>query len=187
MNNFNEYGLLNPGTYALTLGQLRESILVTGGWQPPEGWDAEWRYDLVDGLEEMVKQLWKVGYDQIFIDGSFVEDKGTPGDIDGYFEAPWMDFLERGRPTLNEIEPIWTWNPQFRRPHLDSPTKRQLPMWHRYRVELYPHYTQVPDEYKDEANLSGITDLGGKNLPFPQAFRQQRETYLQKGIIKIIR
>jgi hypothetical protein len=46
-------------------------------------------------------------------------------------------------------------------------------MWHRYRVELYP--------------LSGIQDKYGNDLEFPAAFRQQRVTGEQKGIIKVVK
>lgn len=42
--------------------------------------------------------------------------------------------------------------------------KRQLPMWHHYRVELYPHYGQG----------SGIRDPLGYELKFPSAFRLSR-------------
>lgn len=53
--------------------------------------------------------------------------------------------------------------------------KRQLPMWHVYRVELYPHVGQ----------LTGIRDKFGHELEFPSAFRQSRGTGLPKGIVKI--
>ena len=84
---FTEEGLLPPGDYEATLDELRHSILVVG----PEGrindpkWDAPWRKTLVDNLEIMVRQLWQVGIGDIFIDGSFAEDKDHPNDIDGYF------------------------------------------------------------------------------------------------------
>jgi hypothetical protein len=50
-------------------------------------------------------------------------------------------------------------------------------MWHHYRVELYPHFPEL---------LSGICDPFGNELQFPAAFRQERGTGLQKGIVKII-
>ncbi len=53
--------------------------------------------------------------------------------------------------------------------------KRQLPMWHQYRVELYPHIGQ----------LSGIQDRHGHELEFPAAFRQSRRDGRPKGIIRI--
>ena len=48
-------------------------------------------------------------------------------------------------------------------------------MWHRYRVELYPHFGQS----------SGIRDKYGHELQFPSAFRQQRGSSEPKGIIQI--
>ena len=67
----------------------------------------------------MVKHLWSVGITEIFIDGSFVEDKDHPNDIDGYFVCELMDLasgkLERN---LNHVNPhnAWTWDPKARRP-----------------------------------------------------------------------
>jgi hypothetical protein len=55
--------------------------------------------------------------------------------------------------------------------------KRQLPMWHRYRVELYPHYPGA---------LSGIHDEFGNDQPFPAAFRKSRAANRAKGIIEIV-
>jgi hypothetical protein len=56
--------------------------------------------------------------------------------------------------------------------------KRQLPMWHQYRVEFYPHFPGL---------LSGIRDQFGYELPFPSAFRLARAAYRPKGIIRIAR
>lgn len=53
--------------------------------------------------------------------------------------------------------------------------KKQLPMWHQYRVELYPHFGQS----------SGIQDQYGNELEFPAAFRRSRADGKPKGIIKI--
>jgi len=50
-------------------------------------------------------------------------------------------------------------------------------MWHKYRVELYPHYGQS----------SGITDIHGNPEMFPAAFRKDRTTGKEKGIIKIVK
>lgn len=107
---FNENGLLPPDDYELTLNGLRDSILVKG---PDNGnpWDVKWRLLLVDNLELLVQQLWDVGIEQIFIDGSFVEYKAHPNDIDGYFECDLMELAsgELAR-KLNALDPykIWT-------------------------------------------------------------------------------
>lgn len=173
---FNDFGLLPPGDYALTIEQLKNSILVVG---PNDGlpWDMEWRKHLVENLEIMVKQLWEVGVEEIFIDGSFVENKAHPNDIDGYFECDVRNLPELIR-ELNVIEPdkIWTWDSKSRK-HSKGYTKKQLPMWHKYRIELYPHFGQD----------SGIRDQFGNDLLFPAAFRQTRDTFRPKGIIKIIK
>ena len=50
---------------------------------PEEGsqnWDSGWRMKLVENLEVMVGQLRRVGITEIFVDGSFVEDKDHPND-----------------------------------------------------------------------------------------------------------
>jgi hypothetical protein len=178
---FESTGLLPAGTYPVTLAALRESVLVVG---PDENshdisWDASWRAQLVDRARILIEQLWSVNVTQIFLDGSFVEAKPHPNDIDGYFECDPVALVRDLQPRLNEIDPykVWTWAPGSRRPAPGS-TKHQLPMWHRYRVELYPHFPGL---------LSGIHDAFGNELQFPAAFRQQRGTALQKGIVQIVR
>lgn len=175
--NFNIHGLLGVGEYELTLPQLRQSILVRGPGKDIV-WDTKWWLFLVDQLEALVQQLWDVGIKNIYIDGSFVENKAHPNDIDGYFECDLLEFvsgeLER---KLNYLDPyeVWTWDSN-RREHYEGFTKRQLPMWHKYRVELYPHFEQS----------SGILDEHGNEQQFPAAFRKTRESFLPKGIVKII-
>jgi hypothetical protein len=166
------------GDYEVSIAELRKSILVVGPRQDyRRHWDADWRATLVDNLEVMVRQLWHVGIKDIFIDGSFVEDKDHPNDIDGYFVCDLMELasgrLER---RLNLLDPdkVWTWDPRSRRPFRGYP-KKQLPMWHRYRIELYPHFGQG----------SGITDQFGNELEFPAAFRRSRRDGKPRGIVKI--
>jgi len=174
---FNTDGCLPPGDYALTLAQLSNSILVVGPRSGSPNWDRSWRAELVNRLEVMVRQLWQVGIVEIFVDGSFVEDKDHPNDIDGYFECE-LDALASGRlqSSLNLLDPhkVWTWDPASRRPFRGYP-KKQLPMWFRYRIELYPHFGQ----------LSGIRDQHGNELEFPSAFRLSRRDGQLRGIVKI--
>ena len=57
-------GCLPPGDYAMTLDELRASMLVLGPGPPkdhPE-WDAAWRHRLVDNLALLIGQLWAVGF-----------------------------------------------------------------------------------------------------------------------------
>jgi len=162
------------------LAELRVSRLVTGEGVRSPTWDAAWRGRLVANLEIVVSRLWQVGIDRIFVDGSFVEDKDHPNDIDGYFECDLRYFasgqLERD---LNALEgaDIWTWDPARRRPGPNS-AKRQLPMWHRYRVEVYPHFP---------GHTCGIRDQFGNDLEFPAAFRLSRRAHEPKGIVRVIR
>lgn len=175
--SFNDKGLLPLGDYEMTFEEIRNSIVVLGPPDEPD-WDRYWRELLVNNLEIMVKQLIVVGIKDIFINGSFVQRKLHPNDIDGYFVFDVKRLADGSlQQELNFLEPdkIWTWDPNSRRPYKGY-TKRQLPMWHKYRVELYPHFNQP----------SGITDKYGNQLQFPAAFRQERYTHEQKGIIKII-
>ena len=103
--------------------------------------------------------MWQVGITEIFADGSFVEDKDHPNDIDGYFNCD-LKHLASGRleQELNLLDPhkVWTWDPASRRKALGF-SKRQLPMWHRYRVE-----------WKVSSALYVIFDALGIAVPVPQ-------------------
>jgi hypothetical protein len=174
---FTDDGLLPPGEYLLTIDQLRTSALVNGQPGGSVTWDRSWRAMLVENLAMMVQQLQQVGISDIFVDGSFVEDKDHPNDIDGYFvcDAARLASGELTR-DLNLLDPdkVWTWDRTSRKAYRGYP-KLQLPMWHRYRVELFPHVGQ----------LSGIRDRFGNELDFPAAFRQSRRASQPKGIIQI--
>lgn len=180
--DFTADGLLPPGDYALTLDELRRSLLVAGSGDEDvyPHWDAVWRRQLVENLEILVGQLWQVGVMEIFVDGSFAEDKDHPNDIDGYFNCDLKHLasgdLER---ELNLLDPhkVWTWDPASRRTYRGYP-KKQLPMWHQYRVELYPHVPGLP---------CGINDRFGNELAFPAAFRRSRRDGGPRGIVRIQR
>jgi len=176
---FTADGLLPAGDYPLTLDELRSSVLVRGPTNRGATWDSEWRLELVERLALVAKQLWTVGIDDIFIDGSFTEDKDHPNDIDGYFVCDLAE-LASGRleDALNRLDPhkVWTWNPDSRRPYKSYP-KHQLPMWHAYRIELYPHYGQP----------AGICDEHGYELEFPSAFRISRRDGHPRGIVKLMK
>lgn len=79
---------------------------------------------------------------------------------------------------LNKLDPniVGTWDPASRSASANS-TKRKLPMWRFYRVELYPHVGQ----------LSGIKDELGNDLQFPSAFKKARRWRRQTRIIKLVR
>ncbi|MHB1426423.1 MAG: DUF6932 family protein [Gemmataceae bacterium] len=175
-------GVLPPGDYEVSFDELRQSILVVGagGAARSPTWDSAWRAKLVDNLEILTRQLWQVGITEVFADGSFAEDKDHPNDIDGYFVCG-LGPLMSGELTreLNLLDPykVWTWDPASRRPYRGYP-KQQLPMWHKYRVELYPHVPGL-------GLGSGICDRHGNELEFPSAFRQSRRDGRPRGIVKI--
>ena len=180
--SFEPDGLLPPGDFELSFDELRQSLLVAGpgNQEIAAAWDMPWRTLLVQNLEILTRQLWKVGIREIFADGSFAEDKDHPNDIDGYFVCDF-DLLRTGELTrqLNLLDPfkVWTWAPASRKPYRGYP-KKQLPMWHRYRVELYPHVPEL-------GIGSGIRDQHGHELEFPAAFRQSRRDGKPRGIVKI--
>lgn len=180
---FTSDGFLPPGDYPITLDHLKKSLLVLGpnASSQVQNWDTPWRLHLVENLALLATQLWSVGIEQIFIDGSFTEDKAHPNDIDGYFVCDLMRYatgqLERD---LNRLDPdkIWTWNPSSRKPCPGFP-HQQLPMWHKYRIELYPHTPGA---------TCGLKDQFGNEMEFPAAFRRSRRVnHKQRGILKLER
>ncbi len=62
----------------MTFSELRKSNLIHH--QVPS-WDTGWRLHLLEQCEVMVKQLWAIGITDIYLDGSFVEEKAHPSDI----------------------------------------------------------------------------------------------------------
>lgn len=176
---FDKDGMLPTGDFPMTIAQLRDSLLVHGpGEDKCPRWDMKWRLKLVNNLEVVANQLWSVGITNIFIDGSFAEDKDHPKDIDGYFECDLYRVMTRKiQDDLNRVagEKVWNWSPESRRPHHES-DKRELPMWHKYRVELYPHCPGM---------FSGIQDEFGNNQTYPAAFRKSKRLHRAKGIIKL--
>jgi hypothetical protein len=177
-SHFNEEGLLPQGDYVATFDDLRRSLLVRGPEPLRPTWDLSWRQKLVTNLETLVRQLWQCGIHSIVIDGSFVEDKDHPNDIDGYFECDFEEFatgeLQR---RLNLLDPqkVWTWS-ESSWMMVPGLTKPVLPMWLFYRVELFPHYGL--------AN-TGIRDERGAILSFPEAFRKSRSGDQPKGVVQI--
>jgi hypothetical protein len=115
------------------------------------------------------------GIEEIFVDGSFVENKLHPNDIDGYFVChEWPRIAAEFKQKLNLRNPhkIWTWEVRWPYRGQDKP---QLPMWHVYRVELFPHFGQG----------TGIVDEHGHELEFPAAFRKRRGDFARKGIVRL--
>ncbi len=184
---FNSRGLLPEGDYPIKLATLRESFLVRGrnasnGAACAENWDEDWRATLVDNLGILAQPLWKIGIESIWIDGSFVENNATPGDIDGYFECHpskiWLGELENELIEASDFEDaasIWTWNPVTKTATGNGRDLKFL-FWHRFRVELYPHYKGMS---------SGLGNRYGRPLEFPEAFRLSRGL-APKGIVQLL-
>ncbi len=176
---FNAEGVLPRGDYELTPDELRSSMLVHGPRRKTaeRTWDAVWRSQLLENALTLTQQLWQVGIEDVYLDGSFVEDNDHPNDIDGYFDCDLLELASgKLQQKLNEIDPykIWNWDPKSR-VRVAGINKLQLPMWQTYRVELFPHVGQ----------LSGIRDKFGNELEFPAAFRLRRDG-VPKGIIKVV-
>ncbi len=177
---FTASGLLPVGDHDMTLRELRSSFLVTGNGVAAASWDTAWRTELVDNLIKFVPQLWQVGIGPIFINGSFVENKPSPNDVDGYFVADGQAIasgvLEN---RLRAIEPsgIWTWDPGRRWPPVASTTAHYR-MWHEYRLELLPYTPGFS---------TPIVGPTGQRLTLPELFRLRRHTWEPKGIVRLVR
>lgn len=169
---------LPEGDYELTIDELRSSLLVVGPGD--QNWDRSWRAELVDNLEIVVQQLWQAGITEIFVDGSFVERRDHPNDIDVYFECDLMQIATgQLEARLNELDPrrSWTWDDD-RRAYDEKTGKRQLPMWFAYHVEAWPDFGQ---------GSTVIHPITERELTHPELFRITRNGARAKGIIKIIR
>lgn len=71
---FNAYGLLPPGFHPAIVEELKRKI----GFSPKR------RSLIEDGLELVTKELVEMGVLELYVDGSFVEQDPSPGDLDGY-------------------------------------------------------------------------------------------------------
>jgi hypothetical protein len=176
---FNDAGLLPPGDDELTIEQLKTSMLVVGPRANNAAWDSNWRMQLVSSLEILARQLRQVGItSSICIGGSFVEDRSTPHDIDGYFYCNDREFLSgRLEERLNQLDPYqaWNWKPNSLTP--DARGMMRYPLWHRYRVDLFPNIGQD----------TGIFDNAGNQRNFYSLMRWSRRVGTLRGVILLKR
>jgi hypothetical protein len=171
---FDERGLLPPGTYPLTVAELRASHLVRPREDRP--WDHEWRAYLAENLAILLGQLVRAGVGSVVVGGSFVEAKAHPADIDGYFDVgPDEVYSGRLQAALNELDPYeaWSWSALDNALRDDGAT--QLRMREFYSVELYPRIVAT----------FGVVRPDGVELPFEEAFRVQRGTFAEKGVLRV--
>lgn len=175
---FDADGVL-PHDSVATPEELRLSHLVTGEGVASADWDAVWRGELVDRVARVFELFSRAGgVTEFWLDGSFVEDVDRPGDIDVYFTLQdpreWLTLPDR----LNALEgeEIWTWDTAKRRTYPGS-VHPKPPFWGRYRVDIYPELGRP----------CGIFDANGDPMTFAEAFRQQRNTHRQKGIVRLRR
>lgn len=173
---FTSEGLLPSGTYDMTVAQLRRSYLVRGYSPDNKTWDNRWRKQLVDNLGRVGAVLRLAGVTNVYVDGSFVEDKDHPNDIDVYFECvprAWLALMPHLVQAGAAVNIPFSWDPNTR--SIDPTTRAyHLPLWHALRVDLFVHYGQD----------SGVKSVQGYDQMFPDLFRHRRDG-TEKGILKI--
>ena len=173
---FDADGLLPAGDHAMTIDELRASILVAGPLGGGSAWDRPWRMYLVDQLAVLCGHLRDVGITDIYADGSFASDKARPGDIDGYFVCDFMQFYSSQLPQLVARDPVWDLPQRQPDPH----GKMKPLMWHRCRVELFPQFTPP-----FQSLARAATDHHGRPVLFPEFFRRTRDGST-RGIVRIV-
>jgi hypothetical protein len=177
---FDARGLL-PHDCQTTLDELELSFLVTGKGVDSSSWDAPWRHQLVQNLRAVARTFWQAGgVREIWIDGSFVEARDQPGDIDCLFFLDdlrdWATGAFQARLNAVEGEDLWNWSDARRRLYPGAKIPKP-PFWGKYRIEMFPEF----------GRFCGITGPAGQLLTFSQAFRQQRGTFERKGILSLVR
>lgn len=67
-------GYLPPGVHDATFGEFQERFATNGR-----------RLALLNGLRQVVSQLFKAGVEEVFVGGSYCTKAPLPNDIDGYW------------------------------------------------------------------------------------------------------
>jgi hypothetical protein len=121
----------------LTLEQLSQSMLVLGPQPARPDWDTVGRLRLVSNLGIVVGQLRQVGITDIFIAGSFVQDKPNPDDIDGYYVINPLAYAAQHQ-RLMQINPLIPLVPvQSTWEYIASKGKARPLLCRDYRIELF--------------------------------------------------
>jgi hypothetical protein len=188
---FNEYGYLPFGDHEMTFTELKNSILVLGDESVPI-WNESRRLILVQNLQFIVQQLWDIGIQNVFINGSFCTDKAHPEDIDCYFDvslplntpklevsqikqAVVMEALSQLFDELNTRVGKSIWD-VWKKVYPDHYGNLKNEMWERYRIDIFPNIRGV---------YSGVLNADGCNIKFDELFRKDRNG-VSKGIIKLM-
>jgi hypothetical protein len=85
---FNENGYLPEGIHDATFAEFQQRFVWNGK-----------RLQLLDGLRQVVRQLWDAGVEEIYIAGSFITAAPLPNDVDGYW-------VYRKGIDLSKIDPV---------------------------------------------------------------------------------
>ena len=78
--DFNEYGLLPIGVHWSSIEEVKEKL----------GFSTK-RMELINGLEEALRNFKAAGCKKLYLDGSFVTSKLEPGDIDVCYDHNGID------------------------------------------------------------------------------------------------
>ena len=108
----NTYGLLPPGFHLATMAELKQKF----GFSPKR------RSLIEEGLELVTRELVSMGVLELYVDGSFVEQDPSPGDLDGYVltESPSKVYQK-----IAERQELWLMQ---------------------YRMDIWPAATDVEGE-----------------------------------------
>ena len=176
--------MLPAGDWEASFEELRASVLVKGPGDGYPHWDASWRAVLVDRLEFWSGSSGRSASRSCSSTGPSRKTRIIPTTSMDTSIATRSGWSWGGglQDELNQLDPhrTWSWDPAERCPYRGYP-KQQLPMWHQYRIELYPH----------TPGLIAGHDHRGHALEFPSWFRLSRRPLAsgaeEKGIVKLRR
>lgn len=185
--DFNKFGELKPGNYQMSLSEIYDSILVKGPSGGHHNWDRNQRERLLNNFSYLIEHLWKGGWFNIYIGGSYTTLKASPGDIDCYFEAELRD-LASGKivKKLKDIsgDPnLWIWSPESMT--MNENGIRKIPMWHKFYVEIYPH--TILKNFAMDYTSSGFLNERGEAISIAEAFRRSYLHENNRGVIQVIK
>ena len=171
---FDKNGLLPPEDFEMDLETLKNSLLVEGNGNSST-WDRDWRFHLTEQLGRMASQLAQIDIKEVFVDGSFVEEKDHPNDIDGFFFCDRM-FAYSGELTrqLNLLDPykVWTWDPSSRRPY------RGYAKGPSYQcgTNIGLSFTRIPDSHQGSQTEKGSLSDSERHFDSPDLKTKPRES-----------